>query len=364
MFQFTNNQINWLLFFEAMSARLTLVILSLVLSVLIGWRLGVRNEGRNEGKARQGVVIGLSMDTLKEERWQLDRDYFVAKARELGAEVLVQSANSDDVRQINDVEALISRGVDALVIVPHNGEVMSRGVKLAHDAGIPVLSYDRLITKSNVDLYLSFDNVRVGELQAEFLKKRIPAGGKLRVVRIYGSKSDNNAFMFKQGQDLVLEPLIAEGKVEVVHEDWATDWKPEEAKKIVNAAIAAKGANFDVVLASNDGTAGGAIQALLEEGLAGKVLVTGQDADLAACQRIAKGTQSMTIYKPLKLLAEKGAELAVKLAKRQPIVARDEIDNGAVKVPSVFLEVKVVTKENLEDTVIADGLHRKEAVFR
>lgn len=350
--------------FLKMSARLMLVILSLLLSVAIGWQVGKRGGGVGEVGGREGVLIGLSMDTLKEERWQLDRDYFVAKARSMGAEVLVQSANGDDVRQVNDVEALISRGVDALVIVPHNGEVMARGVRLAHEAGIPVLSYDRLITQSEVDVYLSFDNVRVGELQAEFLQQRIPVNGKLRIVRIYGSKSDNNALLFKQGQDRVLESLIAEGKVEVVHEDWATDWKPEEAKKIVNAAIAAKGANFDAVLASNDGTAGGAIQALLEEGLAGKVLVTGQDADLAACQRIAKGTQAMTIYKPLKLLAEMGAELAVKMGRGKVIVARDEIDNGAVMVPSKFLEVKVVTKENLEETVIADGLHAREAVYR
>lgn len=348
-----------------MTPRLILVVFSLLLSVVIGWTLSQRHAGvQPGGGGREGVVIGFSMDTLKEERWQSDRDYFVKKAEALGAKVLVQSANSDDIRQVNDIEALISRQVDLLVIVPHNGEVMARGVKLAHDAGIPVLAYDRLITNCDLDLYLSFDNVRVGELQAGFLRDRIPAGGRLRVVRIYGSKADNNALLFKQGQDNVLGPLIEVGKVEVVHEDWATDWKPEAAKKIVNAAISAKGANFDAVLASNDGTAGGAIQALLEEGLAGKVLVTGQDADLAACQRIANGTQAMTIYKPLKPLAETAAEIAVRMAAGKPVVAKSEIHNGQVRVPSIFLEVTVVTKDNLEQTVIKDGLHAREAVFR
>src|SRR6185503_8221126 len=197
--------------------------------------------------------------------------------------------------------------------VPHDGKAMAKAVRMAHDAGIPVIAYDRLIEGSDLDLYVSFDNVRVGELQAKYLVDHLPAPGHGKLVRIYGAKSDHNAFLFKQGQDRVLDPLIARGDIQVVHEDWADDWKPESAKRIVNAAISAHGPDFDAVLASNDGTAGGAIQALLEEGLiapdggsggagAGK-LVTGQDAELVACQRIARGTQSMTVYKPLRALA-------------------------------------------------------------
>lgn len=346
-----------------MSPHLLLVSISFCLSLAIGWTLSRQNTpGKNPTAHHDQPVIGLSLDTLKEERWQLDRDYFVKKAESLGAEVLVQSANSDDARQINDIEALISRKVDALVIVPHNGEVMAKGVRLAHDAGIPVLAYDRLIRDCDLDLYLSFDNVRVGELQASFLKEKIPPGGKLRVVRIYGSKADNNALLFKQGQDNVLLPLIQNGTVEIVHEDWATDWKPDVAKKIVNAAISRVGKNFDAILASNDGTAGGAVQALLEEGLAGKILVTGQDADLAACQRIANGTQAMTIYKPIRALAETAAETAIRFAQRRPVVARNEVENGAGPVPARLLEVTVVTKDRLEETVIKDGLHSREAI--
>jgi D-xylose transport system substrate-binding protein len=149
----------------------------------------------------------------------------------------------------------------------------------------------------------------------------------------------------------------------VVHEDWAQDWRPENAKRITNSAIT-KAGQFDAILASNDGTAGGAIQALTEEGLAGKVLVTGQDAELAACQRIVGGTQSMTIYKPLSRLANQAAEVAVKLAKRQPIIAKAELDNGKVQVPSVLLDVISVTRENLDETVIADGFHKREAIYQ
>jgi D-xylose transport system substrate-binding protein len=304
------------------------------------------------------------MDTLKEERWQIDRDLFTAAAQAAGADVLVQSANSNDVVQLQNIESLITQKVDVLVIIPKDAAAMAKGVELAHQAGIPVLSYDRLITGCDLDLYLTFDNVKVGELQAKFLAERIPQSGKLRLIRIYGAKTDNNAKLFKQGQDNILQPLIAAGKVEVLFEDWAEDWKPENAKKITNAAITKIGQNFDAILASNDGTAGGAIQALTEEGLAGKIIVTGQDADLAACQRIAQGTQAMTVYKPIQSIATKAAELALKLARHQPIVARDAVSNGKIDVPSVLLEITSVTKENLRETVVKDGFRKESDVFQ
>lgn len=299
-----------------MKIRITLVVFSMFLSLLIGVMLSRQGGAGGANLVRGKRVIGLSMDTLKEARWQADRDLFVARARELGAEVLIQSANSDDVQQIKDVDFLITRKVDVLVIIPHNGAAMAKAVGMAHEAGIPVISYDRLITGCDPDLYITFDNVKVGELQARYLVDHLPTPGRGKIVRIYGSKTDNNAFLFKQGQDNVLKPYIERGDIRVVHEDWADDWKLENAKKIMNAAISRLGKNFDAqaVLASNDGTAGGAIQALAEEGLSGKLLVTGQDAELVACQRIALGTQAMTIYKPIKNLARQAAELAVRMA--------------------------------------------------
>lgn len=308
--------------------------------------------------SRAKPVIGLSLDTLKEERWQRDRDTFIAEAQRLGATVIVQSANSDDTRQVRDVESLISRRVDVLVIVPHNGAAMTRAVRSANDAQIPVIAYDRLILNSDIDYYLTFDNVKVGEAQARYVAARLPTDRKARIVRIYGAPTDNNARMFKEGQDNILTPLIRSGRVEVVHEDWAFDWKPENAKKIMNAAITRAGRNIDAVLVSNDGTAGGAIQALLEEGLAGKVLVTGQDADLAACQRIQRGTQSMTVYKPLKNLATLAARVAIDVAQGRQPATTATLDNGVKQVPSIFEEVIPVDKENLMATVVADGFHR------
>jgi len=344
-----------------MRSRLALVVLSCLLSVVTGLVLS-RGPAATVSGGRKKPLIGLSLDTLKEERWQHDRDLFVEKARELGAEVLVQAANSDDTRQAQDVQALLSRNVDALVIVPHNGEAMAKAVRLAHEAGVPVIAYDRLIPGAGVDLYISFDAVAVGAQQARFLVERL-RGRKARIVRVYGAKTDSNARLSKQGQDEVLGPLIERGDIQVVHEDWAENWKPENAKKIVQAALTRAG-RFDAVLAANDGTAGGAAQALAEEGLGGQVLLTGQDAELAACQRIVHGTQSMTIYKPLKLEAATAADAAVRLAQRRPIVARQEVRDGDERVPAMLLEVTTVTRDNIAKTVIRDGFQTLEDVYR
>jgi D-xylose transport system substrate-binding protein len=347
-----------------MKTRLTLVAISLLLSVLIGLSLARHGSGGTDGGGgTEGVRIGLSLDTLKEARWQADRDMFVRRAGELGASVQVLAANGDDAVQISDVEKLITSGVDVLVIVPHDGTAMAKAVRLAHEAGIPVIAYDRIIRDSDLDLYVSFDNIRVGELQARFVADAMAKQGRGRIVRIYGAKTDNNAALFKAGQDSVIDPLVKSGTIEVLHEDWAEDWKPENAKRIVNAAITARGSRIDAVLASNDGTAGGAVQALSEEGLAGKVLVTGQDADLVALQRIAAGTQAMTIYKPLHTLAQGAAELAVKMATGKPVVARHLVNNGAIDVPSVLFDVVTVTTDNIEATVVKDGLYRREEIF-
>lgn len=350
-----------------MTARSFLVVASLVLSVVVGLVLG-RGSGtatRDPAVGPREISIGLSMDTLKEARWARDRDALVARAAELGAKVTVLSANSDDTRQVADVASLITNGVDVLVIVPHDSTAMAKGVELAHAANIPVIAYDRIIQDSDLDLYVTFDNERVGELQAHYLLDALKdAPAPIKLVRIYGSKTDNNAGMFKAGQDKALAPALASGRVEVLHEDWADDWKPENAKRIANAAITRHGHAIDAILATNDGTASGAIQALREEGITGKVLVTGQDAELVACQRIVAGEQAMTIYKPVDQLARRAAEIAVAFARGKPIVAKATVHNGKLDVPTVFHEVITVTKENMDQTVIADGFHTREQVYQ
>jgi len=347
-----------------LTPRTLLVLASLALSIALGLMLGRGDRGAPADKPAGAIVIGLSMDTLKEARWQADRDMFARRAGELGARVLVLAANGDDTVQIGDVEKLLTNRVDVLVVVPHDGRAMAKAVRMAHAAGVPVIAYDRLIRDCDLDLYVSFDNLRVGELQARYLVDHLPTPGHGRIIRIYGAKTDNNAVQFKEGQDRVLAPYIERGDIQVLHEDWAEDWKPENAKRIVNAAITARGTGIDAVLASNDGTAGGAVQALIEEGIAGRVLVTGMDAELVALQRVASGTQAMTIYKPLRTLAQGAAELAVRLARRQVVVAKQAVDNGALDVPAVLFDVVTVTRDNIVGTVVRDGFATYDEVYR
>jgi len=315
-------------------------------------------QGAAPGKR---VRIGFSMDTLKEERWQRDRDLFVARAKELGADVEVQAANGDDRTQTQQAENLLTQGVDVLVVVPHNSEVAASIAESAKRQCVPVLSYDRLIRNSDVDLYISFDNVKVGELQAKYLLDRAPRGN---YVLIGGAPTDNNAKLFRQGQMNVLQPAVDRGDVHIVADQWAKDWQPSEALKHTENALTQASNNVAAVVASNDGTAGGAVQALAAQGLAGRVLVSGQDAELAGVQRVVEGTQSMTIYKPIKPLASQAAEAAIALARGEQPKANGSVDNGTKNVPSILLEPVVVDKSNVVDTVIKDGYHKLEEVYR
>ncbi len=316
----------------------------------------------SEPKKSDKLVIGLSMDTLKEERWQRDRDLFKAKAEALGAQVLVQAANGDDALQNSQAENLLTQGVKVLVVVPHNAKTTATIVESAHKAGVPVIAYDRLILDSDLDYYISFDNVKVGEMQAEYLVKRKPTGN---YVLIGGAPTDNNARLFRDGQMNVLKPLVDKGDIKIVADQWAKDWQPSEGLKIMENALTKNDNKVDAVVSSNDGLAGAAIQALAEQKLAGQVLVSGQDAELAATQRIAAGTQSMTVYKPIKALADKAAELAVKLARKEAVAeATQKVNNGKKDVPSVLLTPVSVDKENLDATVVADGFHKRDDVYK
>jgi D-xylose transport system substrate-binding protein len=316
--------------------------------------------GKNGGGNK--IRIGLSLDTLKEERWQHDRDLFVAHAQELGADVLVQAANSDDELQNSQAENLLTEGVNVLVVVPHNGKSAATIVESAHKAGVPVIAYDRLIRDCDLDLYVTFDPEKVGEEQADYAVKHRPKGN---YVLIGGAPTDNNAVLVRQGQMKILQPYIDRGDIKIVADQWATDWQPVEALKIMENALTKNNNKVDAVIVSNDGTAGGVVQALNEQGLAGKVLVTGQDADLAGCQRIVQGTQSMTVYKPLPKLADKAAELAIALAEKKPITDPvSKLNNGKIDVPSILLPTVEVDKDNLDATVIADGFQKKEDVYK
>ncbi|TDQ57724.1 xylose-binding protein [Mesocricetibacter intestinalis] len=307
------------------------------------------------------LTIGMSIDDLRLERWQKDRDIFVNKAESLGAKVFVQSANGNDQTQISQIENMINRGVDVLVIIPFNGEALSNVIAEAKREGIKVLAYDRLINNADLDFYVSFDNEKVGELQAQSLIKEKPEGNYFLMG---GSPVDNNAKLFRKGQMKVLQPLIDGGKIKVVGDQWVDSWLAEKALQIMENALTANKNNIDAVVASNDATAGGAIQALSAQGLSGKVAISGQDADLAAIKRIVAGTQTMTVYKPITNLADKAAEISVQLGKGEKIDTNAELNNGLKNIPAYLLDPIAVNKDNIDETIIKDGFHSKEAVYQ
>ena len=301
------------------------------------------------------LKIGFSIEAMKGERWQTDRDSFEARAKLLGAEVISSDANGDDDLQFQQVKNMIKSGIKVLVLLPRDTTKASRMVDAAKAANVKVISYDRLSLNSDVDLYVSFDRVAIGRMQAQYLVKLAPKGN---YVLIAGSPNDGGAKVLHDEQMNVLRPYIDRGDIKIISDEYTNDWKPTEAYLHMLEAIDSSRSNIAAVLASNDGMAGGAIQALREHGLAGKVLVSGQDADLAALICIAEGTQAMTVYKSITTEASRAAEEAVHLAKGEKPAADTTTNNGKTKVPTITLKPVIVTKDNIKTTVIKDGFQK------
>lgn len=318
------------------------------------------NNLNNVNKLENGekVIIGVSMDSLRLPIWKKQVDFFVSRANELGAQVRIEQANGDDNVQLSQIDKLIAEGVNVLVVIPHDGEICAAATEKAHDAGIKIMAYDRLIKNSDVDLYLGIDNYKVGQLQAEELLKKVSSGN---IAYIGGSPSDNNALLFRAGALEVLNKH--KDSINIVMDEYSVDWKSEDAynnlMKLLN-----KSTDIQGVLCANDATAFGAITALEKFNLSGKIPVTGLDAELSACQRIVEGTQLMTIYKPINEIAYKAAELAVDMAENKEIDANNSLFNGKTNVPSYFIDPVVVTKENMMDTVIKDNFNSFEDVYK
>ena len=311
--------------------------------------------------AHSGAIrIGFSMDTLKEERWQRDKRLVEQRAKEVGAVLDVDVANGDDAVQTNQADNMLTKGVDVLIVAPHNGEIAASIVEAAHRKGVPVIAYDRMIRNSDVDLYVSHQVEKIGEMQAEYALKHVPKGNYLLIG---GSPTDYNAILLRKGQMNVLKAAIDRGDIKIISDQFAREWKAEEALRITEDALTRTGNKIQAIVASNDGTAGGAISALEAAGLAGKVLVTGQDAQRDAVQRIVKGSQTMTIYKPIQPLAFGAVDAALKLARKQPVETRDKINNGKKDVPAILIVPIVVDKSNVDSTIIKDGYHTHQEIY-
>ncbi len=301
------------------------------------------------------IQIGFSMDSFLIERWQRDRDIFVSKAQELGAEVNVQNANGEVSRQISQIEYFIEKDMDVIVIVAIDGGALSEVVEKAKKAGIRVIAYDRLILDADVDLYISFDNEKVGTLMGECLREAL--GDEGEIICINGSPTDNNVTLVFGG----FQKALQGSDIDIDRTGYADHWLAEIGFEFVSEYLA-EGKVPDAIMCGNDDIASQVVKALSENRLAGQIYVTGQDADLAACQRIVEGTQYMTVYKPLELLAQRAAEMAVAMAKGQMPETESVLNDGTYDVPFEKLDPVAVTKENMDEVIIGK-YHQKNEVY-
>jgi D-xylose transport system substrate-binding protein len=311
--------------------------------------------------AAKDVVVGVSWSNFQEERWKTDEAAIKAELAKTGAKYISADAQSSNEKQISDVESLITKGATVLIILAQDSEAILPAVAKAKAEGIPVISYDRLI-EDPWAFYISFDNKEVGRLQAQMIFNVVKKGN---FVFIKGSPTDPNANLLFEGQMEVLAKAVKSGAIKNVGEQYTEGWKPETAQRNMEQILTANNNKVTAVVASNDGTAGGAIAALASVGLSGKVPVSGQDADKAALNRIARGQQTGTVWKDSRTLGMEAAKIAVQLGGGMMVdkVAGAKPFNGGPKkvaVSGMLLKPVVITKMNLEVILKANWATKAE----
>lgn len=346
--------------------KFIIVVLVLVLVGASGIAVSTK-LGNNSVEPRRSIdlengqpMIGFSIDALVIERWQRDIDILRTRAQELGFRVEVTNAYESVNKQIEQITSLVDEGAVAIFILAYDKDTLKEVVEEARRKGVIVIAYDRLISNAKVDAYVSFDNVMVGELMAGALVKEVPAGNYLI---INGSPLDNNSVMFNEGFYNILQPYIDDGDIAVVKEVWADDWREDIAYDVVSQMLA-EGVEFDAIIAANDLLAEGAISVLSEYGIVGEVKIVGHDADVSACQRIVEGKQLMTVYKPLKNLAEGAVDLVYAMLTEEKVEFDEYISDGTYDVPFVKFDVIPVDENNMRETIIKDFFHNEEDIYR
>lgn len=317
------------------------------------------------------IKIGFLLKTMQEERYQRDKKAFTEKAESLGAEVIFDSANNNEQTQLDKFNNMLSQGVKVIVLQPVNTGTAGNMVKMANDEKVRVVGYDSMLINGPLDAMVMQDSWAVGKLQGEaMLAWLTEKKGKLegKVALIKGQPGDSNANAMSSG---ALEIVKANPGLELVAEESHEGWAPDKAMATSQNVLTKQGNKVDAFICNNSGMARGVIAALKDQGLddANKVFVAGSDADLVNIQYVAQGKQAVEIWKKIDPLAQKAAEVAVTLAKnpdkpvKELVEVDREIDNGAVQVPTIVTPVVLVTKDNIDETIIAEGFYTKEQVY-
>jgi len=354
-----------------------MVIASMALTACGGAAPAASTNAPSSGGAK--TKIGLSFSDFATERWKREADQMTQLLKEKGYDVLVQEANHDVKLQNDQIDNMVAQGAKGLIVVAEDGDAAATAVDKAAKAGVKVIAYDRLIKSTNIAAYLSFNNEEVGRQQALGVMKALGIDGgtftkdkPANVVMLGGSPTDNNAVLFRKGQMDIVQPYVDKGVVKIVADQWVDNWDAANAEKLMENILTAQQNKFDAVVASNDGTALGALQAMKAQGLAGKVPISGQDATADGCNSIVKGELTVSILKDTRNLAPKAVELIDGLLKGQSIsdlkqYTMAELTNDQSKTGNVmaaFLPVQQVTKDNVYDLVVKSGFQSYDDVYR
>ncbi len=329
-------------------------------------------------KKSSKIKVGLSFSDFATERWKNEEILMRKLLEEKGYEVISQEANHDVKLQNDQIDNMVTQGAKAIIIVAEDGDAAATAASKAAKQGVLIIAYDRLIKSTDIAAYVSFNNVEVGRQQALGVMKAldienwdVAAKGKARVVKLGGSPTDNNAILFRQGQDEILDPLVAAGKIEIVADQWVDNWDAANALKIMENILTATNNDIDAVVASNDGTALGALQALKAQKLAGVVPISGQDATADGCNSIVKGELTVSILKDIRDLSPLAVDLVDKLLKGEKadlqMYSMAELTNDPSKtgqVPCKFLPVYQVNKDNVYDLVVKSKFQSYDDVYR
>lgn len=329
-------------------------ILTILMPVL--FIFGCASKNADEEKIR----IGLSLPTQSDARWVRDLGHLREAAAAMDVELLVKISEKNAFLQQNQCEELLEQNIKILIIAPHDARALDSVVEKAKEKGVKVISYDRLILGADIDFYVSFDNVKVGEMQASYISKKAPFGN---YIVLSGASTDNNAKLFHTGAMKVLQPLADAGQINIIADRTIPNWSADEAEKIAEEVVSAYSGDIHAVLAPNDNTAGGVIRVLKKHHIAGLVPVSGQDADVEAVHRIMQGVQAMTIFKDTHHLAGAALGAAITMAMGQPPPMNSTMYNGRKEVPSLLLEPLVVDKSNIVQTLVQTGYLTREQVY-
>ena len=325
------------------------------------------------------IKVGLSFSDFATERWANEEKILRKLLEDKGYEVLTQEANHDVKAQNDQIDNMVSQGVKALIVIAEDGDAVVTSVDKAADAGVAVIAYDRLIKSPKIAGYISFNNVEVGRQQADGVMKALDianwdtaANGPARVVKLGGSPTDNNAILFRKGQDEIVDPLVKDGKIEIVADQWVDNWDAANALKLMENILTGANNDVDAVVASNDGTALGALQALSAQGLAGKVPISGQDATADGCNSIVKGELTVSILKDIRNLSPIAVDMADNLLNGKPVEGLEEFtmaeltndDTKQGNVKALFLPVEQVNKDNVFDLCVKNGFQSYDDVYR